>query len=45
MKTVLNGFLILRNNTYEIRYFNEKDEEIKEEDFKAIEGDNEIHED
>ncbi len=38
-------FFKTRNNAYEIRYFNENDEEINEEDFKAIEGDSEIDED
>ena len=45
LKTVLKEFFLTRNNAYEIRYFNEKDEEINKEDFKAIEEDSEIPDD
>jgi len=38
----MRNFFITRNKAYEIRYFNENDEEINEEDFNAIEGDIEI---
>ncbi len=41
----MKNFFITRNKAYEIRYFNENDEEINEEDFNAIEGDLEIDED